>query len=165
MEDRYTKFKKLNWLLTSSFDAERIYYNASEDAQEVGLKRFFSHQSVNRNRFSHEISECLVQEGITPSTKWAVKGNTHRNWLQEKKVLTHNRPMKYLKKCKLRDEQNLELYDEILEEKSLPKPILKMLKRQKASILRSLVEAEKFKKGEIPLTPENRPKVRKLKAI
>lgn len=165
MEDRYSKFKKLNWLLTSSFDAERIYYNASEDVQEVGLKRFFSHQSVNRNRFSYEISEYLVQAGIEPKTKWAKKGNTHRNWWQEKKVLTKNRPLKYLKKCRLRDEQNLELYDEILEEKRLSKEILKTLKKQKHSILKSLEEAEKFQTREVPLTPENRPKVRKLKAI
>jgi len=64
MEDRYSKFKKLNWLLSESFEAERVYYNASEDVQQVELKRFFNHESVNRNRFSYEISEQLVQVWI-----------------------------------------------------------------------------------------------------
>ncbi len=30
MEDRYSKYKKLNWLLSESFEAEKVYYHASE---------------------------------------------------------------------------------------------------------------------------------------
>lgn len=165
MENRYLKFKKLNWLLTESFEAERVYYNAGEDVQVVELKRFFNRQTVIRNRFSHEISEQLVQAGVEPITKWAQKGNMDRTWREDKKVLTKSRPLKFLKKCKERDEQNLNLYDEILEEKRLPKDILKMLKKQKAGILQALAEAERFNKGEKSLDPGSEPKVRTLKAI
>ena len=165
MEDRYSIFKKLNWLLTQSFEAERVYYNASEDVQEVDLKRFFSHQSVNRNRFSYEISEHLVQAGVEPHKDWVQKGNLHRDWRQEKKALTRHRPLKLLKKCRLRDEQNLELYDEILKEKKLPKEVLKVLKRQRATIIESLSIAKKFRTGEKLLDSNKEPKVRTLKAI
>lgn len=165
MENRYSQFKKLNWLLEASFEAERIYYNASEDVQEVELKRFFSHQSVNRNRFSHEISEILVQAGVEPCTKWAQKGHLERDWREEKKVLTKKRPMTYLRTCKIRDERNLKLYDELFQEKSLSLEIRRLLKRQKLSILKSLAEGEKFRSGELVLEPENKPKVRKLRAI
>lgn len=165
MEKRYSKFKKLNWLLVNSFEAERVYYNASEDVQEVGLKRYFAYQSVDRNRFSHQISEQLVQAGIEPLKKWAEKGNLDRDWRAERNVLIKKRPLKYLKKCLKRDEENLILYNEILEENSLPKEILKMLKNQKESILKGMAEGEKFRTGETPLMPESKAKVRTLRAI
>lgn len=165
MEDRYSKFKKLNWLLTESFEAERVYYNASEDVQQVELKRFFHHESVNRNRFSYEISEQLVQAGVEPHKDWVQKGNLHRDWRQEKKALTCSRPLKLLKKCRERDEKNLALYEEILKEKRLPKDVLKVLKRQRATILESLSKAQKFRNGEKALDPGNKPKVRTLRAI
>ena len=165
MEDRYSKFKKLNWLLSESFDAERIYYNAGEDVQQVELKRFFNHESVNRNRFSYEISEQLVQAGIEPDKEWVQKGNLDRDWRQEKKALTKTRPLKLLKKCRKKDEENLKIYDEILNDNILPKEVLKILKKQKATILSSLEKAEKFETGEQALDPGNRPRVRTLKAM
>ena len=165
MEDRYSKFKKLNWLLTESFEAERVYYNASEDVQQVELKRFFNHESVNRNRFSYEISEQLVQAGVEPHKDWVQKGNLHRDWKQEKKALTQQKPLKLLKKCKQRDEKNLKLYDEILKEKRLPGEVLKVLKKHRRTILESLQVAEKFRSGEKSQNPTHTPKVRTLKAI
>ena len=165
MEDRYSKFKKLNWLLTQSFEAERVYYNAGEDVQQVDLKRFFNHESVNRNRFSYEISEQLVQAGVEPHKDWVQKGNLHRDWRQEKKALTRHRPLKLLKKCRERDEKNLELYEEIIKEKKLPKEVLKVLKRQRNTIVKSLSTAQKFKNGEQTLESNKEPKVLTLKAI
>lgn len=165
MENRYSSLKKLNWLLEASFEAERVYYNASEDVQEVELKRFFGHQSVNRNRFSHGISEHLVQAGVEPCTKWIQKGNLERDWREEKKVLTKKRPLAYLRSCRMKDEKNLKLYDEILQNNNLGFEINRMLKRQRISILRSLAEGEKFQTGELLMEPIAKPRVRKLKAI
>lgn len=166
MEDRYySRFKKLNWLLAGSFEAERVYYNASEDVQEVNLKRFFNHESVNRNRFSHQISEQLVQAGIEPMKMWVEKGNLDRDWKAEKKALTKPRPLKLLNKCITRDKENLELYDQIIEENQLNEEVIKLLKKQRKVIRESLEKAEKFRTCEINLEPGNKPKVRKLKAI
>ncbi|MFD2517973.1 DUF2383 domain-containing protein [Salinimicrobium flavum] len=165
MEDRYSKFKKLNWLLSASFEAERVYYNAGEDVQQVELKRFFNFESVNRNRFSYEISEQLVQAGVEPEKEWIQKGNLDRDWREEKKALTRSRPLKLLKKCRERDEENLQLYDEILEEGKLPKEVLKILKKQRSSIIMSLEKAERFRTGEQVLDPSRRSKVVALKAM
>ncbi|MGB7843394.1 MAG: DUF2383 domain-containing protein [Salinimicrobium sp.] len=165
MENRYSRFKGLNWLLSQSFEAERVYYNAGEDVQQVELKRFLNHQSVNRNRFSYEISEQLVQVGVEPAKDWIQKGNLDRDWRQEKKALTKNRPLKLLKKCRERDEENLLLYEELLADSKMPKEVIYMLKKQKKIIEQSLETAEKFRNGEQALDPQNRPRVRKLKAI
>lgn len=165
MEDRYSRFKKLNWLLSQSFEAERIYYNAGEDVQQVELKRFLNHESVNRNRFSYEISEQLVQAGVEPAKEWVQKGNLDRNWREEKKALTKTRPLKLLKKCRKQDEENLKLYEELLADKNMPKEVLHMLKKQKKTIEQSLEAAEKFRTGEQALDPHHRPRVRKLKAM
>ena len=165
MEDRYSRFKKLNWLLSESFEAERVYYNAGEDVQQVELKRFLNHQSVNRNRFSYEISEQLVQAGVEPAKEWVQKGNLDRDWRQEKKALTKARPLKLLKKCRERDEKNLELYEELLADPRLSKEVIHMLKKQKKTIEESLETAEKFRNGEQALDPQHRPRVRKLKAM
>ncbi|WP_324721903.1 DUF2383 domain-containing protein [Salinimicrobium sp. HB62] len=165
MEDRYSKFKKLNWLLTESFEAERIYYNAGEDVQQVELKRFFNHETVNRNRFSYEISEQLVQAGVEPAKEWVQKGNLDRDWRQERKALVKTKPLKLLKKCRKKDEENLELYNELLEAKTLPKEILKILKKQKETIESAVQKCLKYESGEEALDPQNRPRVRKLKAM
>src|SRR5690606_7935865 len=105
------------------------------------------------------------QAGIEPMKKWAEKGNLDRDWREERKVLIKKRPLKYLKKCRARDEENLLLYDEILEEKALPSDILKLLRKQKECIMKGIAEGEKFRTGETPLMPENKSKVRTLKAI
>ena len=165
MEDRYSKFKKLNWLLTESFEAERIYYNAGEDVQQVELKRFFNHETVNRNRFSYEISEQLVQAGVEPAKEWVQKGNLDRDWREERKALVKTKPLKLLKKCRKKDEENLELYKEMLEQKALPKEILKLLKKQKETIESAIEKCLKYESGEEALDPHNRPRVRKLKAM
>ena len=165
MEERYSKFKKLNWLLTQSFEAERTYYNAGEDVQQVELKRFFNHESVNRNRFSYEISEQLVQAGIEPSKEWAQKGNLDRDWREERKALIKTKPLKLLKRCRKKDEENLELYIEIIEDKILPKDVIKLLKKQKETIENAIQKCLKYETGEEALDPSNRPRVRKLKAM
>ncbi|MCY2687828.1 DUF2383 domain-containing protein [Salinimicrobium sp. TH3] len=165
MEDRYSKFKKLNSLLIESFEAERIYYNASEDVQQVELKRFFNHETVNRNRFSYEISEQLVQADVEPAREWVQKGNLDRDWREERKALVKAKPLKLLKKCRKKDEENLELYNEIIENKALPKEILKILKKQKETIESAVQKCLKYESGEEALDPSNRPRVRKLKAM
>jgi uncharacterized protein (TIGR02284 family) len=165
MEDRYSKFKKLNWLLTESFEAERIYYNAGEDVQQVELKRFFNHETVNRNRFSYEISEQLVQAGVEPAKEWVQKGNLQRDWREERKALVKTKPLKLLKKCRKKDEENLELYNELLEKKDLAKDILKLLKKQKETIQNAIQKCLKYESGEEALDPQNKPRVRKLKAM
>lgn len=165
MEERYSKFKKLNWLLSESFEAERIYYNASEDVQQVELKRFFNHETVNRNRFSYEISEQLVQAGIEPAKEWAQKGNLDRDWREERKALIKTKPLKLLKKCRKKDEENLELYSEIIEMKVLPKEVIRILKKQKETIEKAIEKCLKYETGEEALDPSNRPRVRKLKAM
>ena len=165
MEDRYSKFKKLNWLLSESFEAERIYYNAGEDVQQVELKRFFNHESVHRNRFSYEISEQLVQAGLEPAKEWAQKGNLDRDWREERKALIKPKPLKLLKKCREKDEENLKLYNELLEQKVLSKEILKLLKKQKETIESAITKCLKFESGEEALDPSKRPRVRTLKAM
>lgn len=165
MEDRYSKFKQLNLLLSESFEAERIYYNSGEDVQQVELKRFFNHESVNRNRFSYEISEQLVQAGVEPAKEWVQKGNLDRDWREERKALVKTKPLKLLKKCRKKDEENLEVYKELLEKKVLPKEILKMLKKQKETIEMAILKCQKYESGEEALDPSNRPRVRTLKAM
>ena len=167
MEDRYSVYKKLNWLLEGSFEAEKIYYNAGEDVQIVELKRFFNHESVNRNRYSYQISEQLVQADVEPKKEWVQKGNLERDWKQEKKALTKQRPLKLINKCRKIDEENLKLYEEILSEKKMPEPVLKMLKKQKNNILESL---QKLAKHEVNQQQQEKNSddgtvVRKLKAI
>ena len=165
MEDHYSKYKKLNWLLAESFEAEKIYYNASEDVQQVELKRFFNHETVTRNRFSYEISEQLVQAGVEPAKEWVQKGNLDRDWKQEKKALTKTKPLKLLKKCRGKDEENLKLYDEILSDNRLAKDVLKILKKQRKTILESLAKAKTFELGQEAMDSQNEPRVRTLKAI
>lgn len=157
--------KKLEQLLEKNIDAKRVYYNASEDVQEVDLKRFLAFQSVKRNRFSHEISEQLVQAGITSHTMATQGELPERDWQQESKIVPNKNPLEYLKKCRLQDEENLVLYKEILEHTDLSESILKILEKQQTAILASFKETENFRTGENPLLPERKPHLRRVQVL
>lgn len=155
----------MNWLLIDCFEAERRYFNSSEDIQEADLKRFLHHESVNRNRFAYKIEEKLIQLGIKPLQYTTKKGNLHRTWIDEKNVLTENKWKQLLNSCIKQDERCLSRYSEILKSSNLPKDIQQMLLQQRNIILQSLDKAIIFRRrNEVPAHKPD-PKVRRLKAI
>ncbi len=131
MKKKYADFDKLNRLLVACFEAEKLYYNAAQDAQTTDLKRFLNYMAVERNRMSHDISNELHSRDIEPLKDDAEKGNLNRTWQEIKESLEYFDADAIINSCTNRDRNNIKRYDELLERKELPDSILELLEKQK----------------------------------
>lgn len=131
MEKKYADFDRLNRLLVACFEAEKLYYNAAQDAQTTDLKRFLNYMAVERNRMSHDISNELHSRDIEPLKEDSEKGNIDRTWQEVKDALEHFDTDAIVNSCISRDRSNIKRYDELLERKQLPDEILELLEKHK----------------------------------
>lgn len=131
MKKKYADFDKLNRLLVACFEAEKLYYNAAQDAQTTDLKRFLNYMAVERNRMSHDISNELHSRDIEPLKQDSEKGNLDRTWQEIKEALEYFDAETIVKSCISRDRNNIKRYEELLERKELPESILELLEKQK----------------------------------
>lgn len=131
MKKNYEDFDKLNRLLVACFEAEKLYYNAAQDAQTTDLKRFLNYMAVERNRMSHDISNELRSRDIEPLKQDSEKGNLERTWHEIKDALEYFDAETIVTSCISRDRNNIKRYDELLERKELPDTILEILEKQK----------------------------------
>lgn len=178
MKKKNEDFDKLNRLLVACFEAEKLYYNAAQDAQTTELKRFLNYMAVERNRMSHDISNELHSRDIEPLKEDAEKGNLDRTWQEIKDALEYYDAQTIVNSCMSRDRNNIKRYDELLERKNLPDSILDLLEKQKYQLewyikqasqhikKNPFVEDEnKEKKSNVPPKENDGGKVINLKAI
>lgn len=173
MEKKYADFDRLNRLLVACFEAEKLYYNAAQDAQTTDLKRFLNYMAVERNRMSHDISNELHSRDIEPLKTDADKGNMDRTWQEVKEALEHFDADAIVTSCISRDTSNIKRYDELLERRELPEDILELLEKHKYQLKWYIKQAaqqtnkdpfvESVKKEELPKEEEEGGKVIPLK--
>ena len=145
MGKKYADFNRLNRLLVASFEAEKLYYNAAQDAHTTELKRFLNYMAVERNRMSHNISNELHSRDIEPLKEDSEKGNIDRTWQEIKEALEHFDAEVIINQCINRDKNNIKRYDELLERQELPESILELLAKQKKQIEWYMKQAEQHK--------------------
>lgn len=131
MKQKYADFDKLNRLLVACFEAEKLYYNAAQDAQTTELKRFLNYMAVERNRMSHDISNELHSRDIEPLKDDSNKGNLDRTWQEIKEALENFHAESIVNSCISRDRNNIKRYDELIERRELPDGILELLEKHK----------------------------------
>lgn len=177
MEKKYADFDRLNRLLVACFEAEKLYYNAAQDAQTTDLKRFLNYMAVERNRMSHDISNELHSRDIEPLRAGSQKGNIDRTWQEVKETLEHFDADAIVNSCISRDKHNIKRYDELLERNELPNDILELLEKHKYQLAwyakqaaqqtrkNPFVEVKHEPKREEPAKENDGGKVIKLKAI
>ncbi|QQX76835.1 MULTISPECIES: DUF2383 domain-containing protein [Aequorivita] len=177
MKKKYADFDKLNRLLVACFEAEKLYYNAAQDAQTTDLKRFLNYMAVERNRMSHDISNELHSRDIEPLKQDSEKGNIDRTWQEIKEALEYFDAEAIVRSCINRDRNNIKRYDELLERRELPDSILELLEKQKYQLewyikqaaqqpkKSPFVEEKKEEKKEEPQKEEEGGKVINLKAM
>jgi len=177
MKKKYADFDKLNRLLVACFEAEKLYYNAAQDAQTTDLKRFLNYMAVERNRMSHDISNELHSRDIEPLKQDSEKGNIDRSWKEIKEALEYFDAEAIVKSCINRDRNNIKRYDELLERRELPDAILELLEKQKYQLewyikqaaqqpkKSPFVEEKKEEKSKEPSKDDQGGKVINLKAM
>ena len=154
MKNKYADFNKLNRLLVASFEAEKLYYNAAQDAQTTPLKRFLNYMATERNRMSHDISNELHSRGIEPLKEDSEKGNIDRTWQEIKEALEKFNATVILNQCIGRDANNIKRYDELIERKELPEGILSLLAKQKKQLQWYMKQAEQHKETHFAAEPQ-----------
>jgi uncharacterized protein (TIGR02284 family) len=147
MDKKYADFNKLNRLLVACFEAEKLYYNAAQDAQTTDLKRFLNYMAVERNRMSHDISNELHSRDIEPLKEDSEKGNLDRTWQEIKEALENFNVETIINQCISRDNNNIKRYEDLIENKQLPESILKMLMKQRDQLIWYTKQAEQYKKN------------------
>ncbi len=179
MKKKYADFDRLNRLLVACFEAEKLYYNAAQDAQTTELKRFLNYMAVERNRMSNDISIELRSRDIEPLKRDSEKGNLDRTWQEIKEALEQFDAQSIINSCISRDKNNIKRYNELLERRELPEDILELLERHKYQlewyIKQAALQTNKSpfkeeevekKKGELPKDKDKEGgKVIDLKAI
>ena len=177
MKKKYADFNKLNRLLVASFEAEKLYYNAAQDANATHLKRFLNYMATERNRMSHDISNELHSRDIEPLKQDSEKGNIDRSWQEIKEALEYFDAQAIVNSCISRDRNNIKRYDELLERRELPDSILELLEKQKYQLewyikqaaqqpkKSPFVEVKKEEKKDEPAKEEEGEKVINLKAM
>ncbi|MAZ73247.1 MAG: hypothetical protein CMC70_08865 [Flavobacteriaceae bacterium] len=145
MKNKYTDFNKLNRLLVACFEAEKLYYNAADDAQTTELKRFLNFMAVERNRMANAISTELSSRDIEPLKFDSEKGHQDRTWEEIKEALEHFNSEIIIKQCIARDLNNIKRYDELIHNHQLPEMTLGILYKQKQQLEWYIKQAEEHK--------------------
>ncbi|QIE60590.1 DUF2383 domain-containing protein [Rasiella rasia] len=145
MKNKYPDFNKLNRLLVACFEAEKLYYNAADDAKTTVLKRFLSFMAVERNRMANTLSNELSSRDIEPLKFEAEKGHQDRTWHEIKEALEHFDTTVILQQCIARDRYNIKRYDELINNHQLPDLTLGILYKQKQQLEWYIKQAEQHK--------------------
>lgn len=145
MKNKYPDFNKLNRLLVACFEAEKLYYNAAEDAQTTVLKRFLNFMAVERNRMANTISNELSSRDIEPLKFDAEKGHEDRTWEEIKEALDNFNAEIILQQCIARDRNNIKRYDVLIENHQLPELVLGILYKQRQQLEWYMKQAEEHK--------------------
>ena len=142
MKDKYPDFNKLNRLLVACFEAEKLYYNAADDAQTTELKRFLNFMAVERNRMANTISSELSSRDIEPLKLDSEKGHQDRTWEEIKEALEHFSAAAIIKQCVARDRNNIKRYEDLINAHQLPEMTLGILYKQKQQLEWYIKQAE-----------------------
>ena len=79
--------------------------------------------AVERNRMSHDISNELNSRNIEPLKQDADKDYGNRSWQEIKEVIEYFDAKFIITSCTDGDRNNIQRYDELIENKALPQPI------------------------------------------
>ena len=125
---------KLNELLVKNYDAEKGYLNAIDNVEGKRLKMFFKRRASERSQFAKELRTEILRYGEDPKDSGSLKGTVHRNWMSLKSLFSSNNEEAILEEAIKGEEASLELYNELLEERSLPPSIDSLLIKHKNAI-------------------------------
>ncbi|WMI69354.1 PA2169 family four-helix-bundle protein [Mangrovimonas sp. YM274] len=134
---------KLNELLVKNYDAEKGYLNAMEQVEGPRLKMFFKRRASERSQFAKELRSEILRYGELPEDSGSFKGSVHRNWMALKSALSSNSEEAILEEAIKGEKANLEEYNEILQERTLPPSVDDLLIRHKSAI-QSAINTEKM---------------------
>ena len=129
---------KLNAILEKTYDAQRGYANAAEnaaDSEESKLAGWLAQQGARRTEYAAAITGEMKNMNLEPELDGSVKGDAHRSWLTLKLNFTSDEEEAILEECLRGEKAAIEEYNDVLEHRSeLPPTIVSVLEAQKDEI-------------------------------
>ncbi|WP_179021717.1 ferritin-like domain-containing protein [Winogradskyella forsetii] len=129
---------KLNELLIKNYDAEKGYLNVIDNVESKNLKMFFKRRASERSEFAKELRTEILQYGEIPEDSGSLKGTMHRNWMSLKSTFSSNNEEAILEEAIKGEEESLEVYNDLIQERNLPPSIDSLLIKHKNAIQASI---------------------------
>ncbi|WP_452223191.1 ferritin-like domain-containing protein [Lacinutrix chionoecetis] len=126
--------KKLNELLERTYDAEKGFKKAAENADHAGLKSYFNKKAQERYDFGHELKTEIRSFGQEVDKGGSVKGTLHRAWMDTKALFSADNAESMLEESIRGEKAAIDEYKDVMEDVSLPSSTKSILQNQKSKI-------------------------------
>lgn len=122
--------KKLNALLEKTYDAEKGFHKAAENAKDPNLKAYFERKSGQRKKFGVELKSELMEYGQKIDKGGSAAGAMHRTWMDVKAFFSSDNDEAMLEAAITGENTAVKEYEEALAEVSLPPSTTSVLTQQ-----------------------------------
>ena len=133
---------KLNSLLEKSYDAEKGYKKAAENAKHAKLKMFFERKSKERNDFGHALKSELASFGQEPDKGGSAAGSIHRTWMDVKAFFSADNDESMLEAAITGEKAAVDEYKDVLEETDIPSSTATLVRQQMGKIEQDLAKVK-----------------------
>ncbi len=131
--------KKMNDLLEKTYDAQRGFANAAENADHAQLVNWLAQKGARRTEFAAEIIGQMKGMNEKPEMDGSMSGDMHRGWMNIKTALSMNTDEAILEECIRGEKAAVDEYHDVLEHKEhLPPTVVSILERQRDEIQTTL---------------------------
>ncbi|MDY7394983.1 PA2169 family four-helix-bundle protein [Aureibaculum sp. 2210JD6-5] len=129
---------KLNELLEKSYDAEKGYHKAAENAKSPDLKGYFERKSKERNQFGHALKSEIRNYGQEVDKGGSAAGSMHRAWMDVKAFFSADNDESMLEAAITGEKAAVDDYEDVLKETNLPPSTATLLTSQVSQIKNDL---------------------------
>ena len=131
---------RLNDLLEKTYDAEKGYKLAADEAKEPYVKDFLKDKEKQRRAFGFELKSEIMEYGELPEKGGSLGGDLHRLWMKLKPLMSSEKTEKILEEVERGEKASLEEYNDILKnsETRLPPSTERLLIQQRDAIQAAL---------------------------
>lgn len=131
---------RLNDLLEKTYDAEKGYKLAADEAKAPYLKDFLKDKEKQRRAFGFELKSEIMEYGSLPEKGGSLTGDLHRQWMKLKSLMSEDKTERILEEVERGEKASLEEYKDILKsgETRLPPSTERLLIRQMDAIKAAL---------------------------
>ncbi|OBX27073.1 uncharacterized protein (TIGR02284 family) [Gelidibacter algens] len=135
---------KLNDLLEKTYDAEKGFKKAAENAEHSGLKTYFSNKAQERYDFGHQLKSEMKNFGQEPDKGGSIAGATHRTWMEVKSWFSADDDESMLEEAIRGEKASVDEYHDVLKESTLPGSTKQLLESQKTTIEQGLTKIKRL---------------------
>ena len=125
---------KLNDLLEKTYDAEKGFKKAAENANNIPLKNYFERKAQERYDFGHALKKEISEFGTEVEKGDSFASKAHRSWMDIKALFSTDNDEAMLEEAIKGEKAALEEYDNVLGDTSLPPSTANLLVSQKNKI-------------------------------